>query len=99
MDTPYILTTACPDKQGIVAAISGFLADSGCSVDDAAFFSDRESGRFYGRSVFRIDRDDVSAEMVGSWFGQVAHKFDMDWEIFDTAVPLKVMIMVSKFDH
>jgi len=99
MANSYILTTACPDTQGIVAAISGFLADSGCSVDDAAFFSDRESGRFYGRSVFRIDRDDVSAEMVGSWFGQVAHKFDMEWEIFDTAAPLKVMIMVSKFDH
>ncbi len=99
METSYILTTACPDKQGIVAAISGFLADSGCSVDDAAFFSDPESGRFYGRSVFRIDREDVSAEMVGSWFGQVAHKFDMEWEIFDTAAPLKVMIMVSKFDH
>jgi formyltetrahydrofolate deformylase len=99
METPYILTIACPDKQGIVAAISGFLADSGCSVDDAAFFSDAESRRFYGRSVFRIDREDVSAEMIGSWFGQVAHKFDMDWEIFDTSKPLKVMIMVSKFDH
>jgi formyltetrahydrofolate deformylase len=99
METPYILTIACPDKQGIVAAISGFLADSGCSVNDAAFFSDAESRRFYGRSVFRIDREDVSAEMIGSWFGQVAHKFDMDWEIFDTSKPLKVMIMVSKFDH
>jgi formyltetrahydrofolate deformylase len=99
MDNAYILTTACPDKQGIVAAISGFLADSGCSVDDAAFFSDRKSARFYGRSVFRIDREDVTAEMIGSWFGQVAHKFDMEWEIFDTAAPLKVMIMVSKFDH
>jgi formyltetrahydrofolate deformylase len=99
METPYILTIACPDKQGIVAAISGFLADSGCSVNDAAFFSDAESRRFYGRSVFRIDREDVSAKMIGSWFGQVAHKFDMDWEIFDTSKPLKVMIMVSKFDH
>lgn len=99
MDTPYILTTDCPDKQGIVAAVSGFLADSGCSVDEAAFFSDKESGRFYGRSVFRIGRGGVTVDMVGSWFGQVAHKFDMDWDIFDTASPLKVMIMVSKFDH
>ena len=99
MTISYVVTTACPDKQGIVAAISGFLADSGCSVDDAAFFSDPESERFYGRSVFRIDRNDVNAEMVGSWFGQVAHKFDIEWDIFDTSVPKKVMIMVSKFDH
>ena len=99
MTISYVLTIACPDKQGIVAAISGFLADSGCSVDDAAFFSDSVSERFYGRSVFRIDRNDVNAEMVGSWFGQVAHKFDIEWDIFDTSVPKKVMIMVSKFDH
>ena len=99
MTISYVLTTACPDKQGIVAAISGFLADSGCSVDDAAFFSDPESERFYGRSVFRVDRNDVNAEMIGSWFGQVAHKFDIEWDIFDTSVPKKVMIMVSKFDH
>ena len=99
MTISYVVTTACPDKQGIVAAISGFLADSGCSVDDAAFFSDPESERFYGRSVFRVDRNDANAEMVGSWFGQVAHKFDIEWDIFDTSVPKKVMIMVSKFDH
>ena len=99
MTISYVLTTACQDKQGIVAAISGFLADSGCSVDDAAFFSDPESERFCGRSVFRIDRSDVNAEMVGSWFGQVAHKFDIEWDIFDTSVPKKVVIMVSKFDY
>ena len=99
MSHSYILTTVCPDKQGIVAAVSGFLSDSGCTVDEAAFFSDPESSRFFGRSVFRIDRDDVSAEMIGSWFGQVAHKFDMDWDIFDTSAPMKVMILVSKFDH
>ena len=64
-----------------------------CSV-----FSDPESERFCGRSVFRIDRSDVNAEMVGSWFGQVAHKFDIEWDIFDTSVPKKVVIMVSKFD-
>ena len=69
MNKSYILTTACPDKQGIVAAISGFLADSCCSVDDAAFFSDPESGQFYGRSVFRIDREAVTVDMVSAWFG------------------------------
>ena len=100
METPYILTIACPDKQGIVAAISGFLADSGCSVDDAAFFlrTLNPAGSTAARCSAST-REDVSAEMIGSWFGQVAHKFDMDWEIFDTSKPLKVMIMVSKFDH
>tara|TARA_R110000787_G_scaffold27225_3_gene75730 strand:- start:352 stop:1206 length:855 start_codon:yes stop_codon:yes gene_type:complete len=99
MTIDYILTTACPDRQGIVAAISGFLADSGCSVDEAAFFSDKDSGRFFGRSVFRIDRTDVSVAMIAAWFGQVAHKYAMEWDIFDTSSPMKAMIMVSKFDH
>lgn len=99
MDTQYILTTVCPDRAGIVAAVSGFLADSGCNVMEGAFFSDRDSGRFFGRSVFRIERDGVTPDMIGSWFGQVAHKFDMEWDIFDTSKPMKVMILVSKFDH
>jgi formyltetrahydrofolate deformylase len=99
MDTQYILTTVCPDRAGIVAAVSGFLADSGCNVMEGAFFSDPDSGRFFGRSVFRIERDGVTPAMIASWFGQVAHKFDMDWDIFDTAKPMKVMILVSKFDH
>ncbi len=99
MDTQYILTTVCPDRAGLVAAISGFLADSGCNVMEGAFFSDRDSGRFFGRSVFRIERDGVTPGMIGSWFGQVAHKFDMEWDIFDTSKPMKVMLLVSKFDH
>ena len=99
MDTQYILTTVCPDRAGIVAAVSGFLADSGCNVVEGAFFSDRDSGRFFGRSVFRIERGGVTPGMIGSWFGQVAHKFDMEWDIFDTSKPMKVMLLVSKFDH
>ena len=99
MDTQYILTTVCPDRAGIVAAVSGFLADSGCNVVEGAFFSDRDSGRFFGRSVFRIERDGVTPAMIASWFGQVAHKFDMEWDIFDTSKPMKVMLLVSKFDH
>ena len=76
-----------------------FLRIPGVLSTIQRFFLDPESERFYGRSVFRIDRNDVNAEMVGSWFGQVAHKFDIEWDIFDTSVPKKVMIMVSKFDH
>ncbi len=99
MSYRHILTTACSDQPGILAAVSGFLTDSGCTVDDAAFFSDADSGRFFGRSVFTIERPGVTGEMIGSWFGQVAHKYGMDWNIFDTASPMKVMLMVSKFDH
>jgi formyltetrahydrofolate deformylase len=99
MSSRHILTTACADQPGIVAAVSGFLTDSGCTVDDAAFFSDADSGRFFGRSVFTIEREGVTGEMIESWFGQVAHKYDMDWNIYDTASPMKVMLMVSKFDH
>ncbi|MEK9646365.1 MAG: formyltetrahydrofolate deformylase [Alphaproteobacteria bacterium] len=99
MSSRHILTTACADQPGIVAAVSGFLTDSGCTVDDAAFFSDADSGRFFGRSVFTIEREGVTGEMIESWFGQVAHKYDMDWNIYDTASPMKVMLMASKFDH
>ena len=51
----YILTLSCPDTTGIVARISGFLADIGGWITEAAYHSDPESGRFFTRQEIRAD--------------------------------------------
>ena len=50
--TTYVLTVTCPSTRGIVAAISGFLADKGCNITDSAQFDDAETGRFFTRTTF-----------------------------------------------
>ena len=53
MMSDLVLTVTCPTRRGIVAAISGFLAQNGCNITDSAQFDDMESGRFFMRVSFR----------------------------------------------
>ena len=48
----YILKLACPDRLGIVAAVSGFLAQQDCNVTESAQFNDPTTGQIFLRTVF-----------------------------------------------
>lgn len=96
----FILKISCPATSGIVAAVTSYLADSGCYIGEMAQFDDEFSGNFFMRAVFRFNEGrsgDVSALKAG--FEDVAKKFAMDWEMFDSQEPMRVLLMVSKFDH
>ena len=54
-DRRYVLTLSCPDRTGIVARITTFLADIGGWITEAAYHSDDESGRFFTRQEIRAD--------------------------------------------
>jgi formyltetrahydrofolate hydrolase len=54
--TRYILTLSCHDRNGIVAAVAGFLAERGANIAEAQQFNDAETGRFFMRVEFLIDR-------------------------------------------
>ena len=97
----YILTITCPDRVGIVAAVTGLLAGRGGSVLEAAQHGDLASGRFF----LRIE---IVAESLPAGFGPselavafepVAAEFDMDWKLNDTDVPKRVVLFASKEDH
>ena len=94
MNNKYILTLSCPDKVGIVAEVSGFLAANSCNIMESAQFNDQATNRFFMRVVFESlkEFDPFSFENVGK-------KFTMDWEINDSKTKPRVMIMVSKASH
>jgi formyltetrahydrofolate deformylase len=48
----YVLTIACPDTTGLVAAVSGFLRDNACFIDDSSQYGDPATQRFFMRAVF-----------------------------------------------
>ncbi|WP_338466651.1 formyltetrahydrofolate deformylase [Novosphingobium sp. ZN18A2] len=97
MSAPLILTISCADTPGIVARVSGFLADAGTNVLEAQQFDDLESGRFFMRVVF--DPDSHSVDSLKKGFADVAQQFAMEWHLRDTSQKRKVILMVSKFDH
>lgn len=94
----YCLTVTCPSQRGIVAAISGYLAEKGCFISDSAQFDDPDTGRFFTRisiiSEMGATRDDL---VVG--FADVAENFEMDWDIRGEDEKMKVLIMVSRYGH
>lgn len=96
MKPPFTLTLSCPDRPGIVAAVSTYLFGAKCNILDAAQFDDAETGRFFMRVVFAP----VSADAAGpEGFDAVAREFGMDWTLRGSDTRPRVLILVSKFDH
>ncbi len=94
----YALRVQCHLTRGIVAAISGFLADQSCNITDSAQFDDIGTGNFFMRISFRSEGGrDLAALQAG--FVPVAEKFTMQSDFFDETVKRKVVIMVSRFGH
>jgi formyltetrahydrofolate deformylase len=92
------LLISCPDQHGIVAAVSGFLAERGANIVSSAQYStDPEGGAFFMRMSFAIEAiDDDFAAAFGE---QVAERFSMLWYLHDAAQPKRVAILVSREDH
>jgi formyltetrahydrofolate deformylase len=92
------LLISCPDQHGIVAAVSGFLAERGANIVSSAQYStDPEGGAFFMRMAFAIEAiDDDFAAAFGE---QVAERFSMQWYLHDAAQPKRVAILVSREDH
>lgn len=95
----FVLTLSCPDRPGIVSAVSTFLFANGQNILDAQQYSDTETGKFFMRVSF--DSPGVQADLatLQSGFGVMAKPFDMVWRLRDRAVQPRVLLMVSKFDH
>lgn len=89
----YVLTLSCPDRPGVVAAVSGLLAGRGCNITESQQFGD---GRFHMRVQFTSP---VAADALRAALAGLAPDVGMEFTLRDTAVRPRVLIMVSKFDH
>jgi formyltetrahydrofolate deformylase len=94
----YLLTLSCLDRPGIVAAISSYLTTSGGNILEAQQFEDRDTGRFFMRVEFALDGR-TAFEQVRGDFAALGGEFGMDWRMRPRDQRLRVLILVSKFDH
>lgn len=94
-----VLQTTCAGGRGIVAAVSNFLADRDCYINELAQFDDRESKNLFMRVAFEIETGEYTKEKIIAEFPDIADKFDMTWQIHSATAPTRTLIMVSKFDH
>lgn len=93
----YILTIACPDRVGIVAAVSNALAAHAGNIIESSQFSDTESNRFFMRLVFDLSITRTPALL--EHFTPLAERFAMDWQLYDPRQRPRLLILVSKAEH
>jgi formyltetrahydrofolate deformylase len=95
------LLIACPDRPGIVAAVSQFLHGSGANiVSSDQHTTDPEGGSFFMRMEFNLPMDEPARGALARRFeGSVAGPYEMQWTMWDATKPKRVAVMVSKYDH
>jgi len=98
----YILTLSCPDRAGIVHAVTGFLAEHNLNIKDSQQFGDPTSKTFFMRVHFTpVDApsSEINLEDLRSSFDKTAESMSMTYELSSIAQKPRVMIMVSKIGH
>jgi formyltetrahydrofolate deformylase len=101
----YVLTLECPDRAGIVHAVSGLLVDWHGNILESQQFTDLDRDRFFLRVRFAVDSppgDLSSADLLASLraaFAPVAERFAMAWNLWEATAPYRTLILVSKFSH
>jgi formyltetrahydrofolate deformylase len=98
-DSQFVLTLSCPDRPGIVSAVSTFLAHNGQNILDAQQFDDLETGHFFMRVVFNPADLTVTLPALQTGFAAIADRFVMKWQMRDRATQRRVMLLVSQSDH
>jgi formyltetrahydrofolate deformylase len=92
------LLLACPDRPGLIAAVSGFLADAGRNIVDADQHSSRE-GRFFMRMAFDQAAESEREALYARFAEQLAGPMQMDHHFAESTERKRVAIMVSREDH
>ncbi len=95
----YIVKLSCPDRTGIVAAVSSFFAEHGGWIIEADHHADPVTQKSFIRQEVLANSLPFGVDELRERFAAVAQAFDMEWTIHDTAVKRRVAILVSKQDH
>jgi formyltetrahydrofolate deformylase len=93
-----VLILACPDRPGIVHAVSGFLVRHGGNILESQQFGDQLVGRFFMRIDFVVSQA-IDADTLRRDFAGIAEEFAMEFELWDATAPYRTLIMVSKHLH
>jgi formyltetrahydrofolate deformylase len=97
MSAAYILTLSCPDRPGIVHAVSGFLLERGGNIEEAAQYNDHDTGLFFMRVRFacgQLTQQDLRAQLT-----LFAEGFQMKWKLHDCSQAMRTVLFVSREGH
>lgn len=93
------LVIACPDRVGLVAEVSGLIAEMGGSLLEASYHTDPDSSSFFMRNEIAIDSLSVSVEEFRQRFTVLADSREMRWTLRESAEKRRVAILASHASH
>jgi formyltetrahydrofolate deformylase len=99
MERTYRLVVSCPDRTGIVAKVSNFLATYNGWITEASYHADQKNGWFFMRNEVKASSIQFSVDDFKIAFQPIAKEFSMNWSISDSDTKKRVVLMVSKESH
>ncbi|WP_216902819.1 formyltetrahydrofolate deformylase [Nocardia alni] len=100
-DQRFVLTLGCPDRPGIIARITSFIAGFGGSIMEAGYHSDVDSGWFFTRQAITAATVPFGLDELRARFAEVAAELgpETEWQLLDSGARRRVVLLVSKDGH
>ena len=96
---PTILRLSCPDRVGLLARISGFVAEHGGNLLEVHQFTDAHAGWFFARLAIETGTLRLRLPELRAAFAPHATELEAEWALRDAAEKMRVVLMVSKLGH
>jgi formyltetrahydrofolate deformylase len=86
---------------GVVHAVSSFVLEHGCTIDESQQYGDPTSEQFFMRVQFRPSRGRPPVDLAALRGGmaRTARRFTMRWDLWDASQRARLLIMVSRYGH
>ncbi|WP_030529584.1 formyltetrahydrofolate deformylase [Phycicoccus jejuensis] len=95
----YVLLLSCPDRPGIVAAVTTLLFEHDGNIEESQQFDDVRTDQFFLRIRWSVAGEDRGVERWQELLAPVAERFAMQWSLRDAHTPTRALLMVSRFGH
>ncbi|MBA3990313.1 MAG: formyltetrahydrofolate deformylase [Propionibacteriales bacterium] len=95
----FVLALHCPDRPGIVHAVTGFLLRAGGNIVQSQQYGDAETGSFFMRVHVELTEGSATVQELRAAFAPTGEQFAMTWDLWDHAARYNTLIMVSRAGH
>lgn len=94
-----LLKLSCPDRVGLLARLSGFVAQHGGNLVEVHQFTDSRAGWFFARMAIESATIECGVERLREEFAPIGRELNAEWTIRDSATPMRMILLVSKLGH
>ncbi|MFH1416348.1 MAG: formyltetrahydrofolate deformylase [Elusimicrobiota bacterium] len=94
-----ILLISCPDRRGLIAAVTDFIYTNNGNIEHADQHVDKKKGIFFMRIEWSLEGFSIPRESITGEFSPIATKYEMEWQLHFTDYKPKIAIFVSKKLH